>query len=225
VSLPDKPGTDGGAEITLTVPFEVNPGPVLSGSGTGPTVPLYRMPVVAVTNGKTIVCDNQRLPFPTGFVRHAECFDLFEYVIDDQRLLAEVARILTPGAPIWIAVPNRRGLGKIDRLNAYRYLRDTTGRGSPMPSLAEVGWRRHYTPVELTAMLMEAGFREIVIRTVGAWIGDASSFGVSLSRETVEGRSEDAVKRIRGKSQAISRSIRIPTNLGARIVASAVRSY
>jgi SAM-dependent methyltransferase len=224
VRLRDKPRVDSGAQLALTVPSEVNPGPVLSGSANSPTVPLYRMPVIAVTHAEIIVCDNRRLPLPTGSVQLAECFDVFEYVIDDQRLLAEVARILSPGGVVRIAIPNRHGLGRFDRLNAFRYLRDTTGRGSPEPALAEVGWRRHYVPLELTEMLTEEGFRDIDIQTVGIGIDDDGLSGVSLSSDMNRQTCADAVLRISGKSRSIFGASRLPLNLGARIVASAIRA-
>jgi SAM-dependent methyltransferase len=204
--------------VTFSVLSPHTPGPVLVPSRHSQTVPLYRLPVVAELGGLPIVCDNLRLPFRTGSLGSISCEAALEYLIDDRALLDEVARILAVGGRLALAVPNALGLGRLDGLNAARYLRDITGRGKPAAELIEAGWRRHYRPDELQMMLNQAGFGNIRIASTGTGIQEirafagairGSRFGRESARVTCHANPED----MQG----------VPAHLGARIVATAVQ--
>jgi SAM-dependent methyltransferase len=183
-------------------------------------VPLYRLPLVARTGGDRIICDNARLPFATRSFHHAVCANAFEYVIDDQQLMTEIARILAPGARVEVAVPHRHGLGRLDGLNAYRYLRDATGRGAPVQLLTEIGWRRHYDIDELESMMTKAGFSEVNVRTVGLGLHEIGALAAALNGGEPATRAQDSS----ANRWPAAGSIRIPANLGAQLVVTAIRS-
>jgi SAM-dependent methyltransferase len=183
------------------------------------TVPLYRLPVVTCIGNAEAIADSRRLPFATGLASRVVCVDTLEYVIDDQQLLEELARIMTPGGRVELAVPNARGFGRLDGLNSYRYLRDTTERGVPVELLVEVGWRRHYHAGELESMMMHAGFRDVAIRSVGMGFAELRAFGAALVGRMAVGEVETP----QPVSSATTRVTRVPANLGARLVATAYR--
>jgi len=202
------------ASITLTVPSPANPVPVRVSPGVRPAVPLQRQLLVATIGSEFVICDNQQLPLPDGSIQRLRCVGMFEFVMDDQLLMREAARILAAGARIEITVPNARGLGRLDWLNALRYLRDTSGCGGPIPKLAEIGWRRHYAPAELAEMMVRAGFQNIRIQRVGL-----GPLELRMFRNGMIGR----LARRRTPTSHLLGNFSIAAILGARIVATATR--
>ena len=93
------------------------------------------------------------LPFRDGMFAVAVLLDALEHVFDDRRGLVEVARVLRPGGRILLRVPAAGALAGLDALNAYRYLHETSGRGSSPPEVDDVGWRRQYRRAELVSLL------------------------------------------------------------------------
>jgi hypothetical protein len=152
----------------------------------GQDSPLYRAPAVAIIGGRTITCQKTRLPFRSAALEHMRIERLLEYAIDDQALIAEVARVLAPGAGLSLSVPNTRGVGRLDWRNIHRYAADVTGRLELLPELAESGWRRHYTAGEIASLLGEFGFRQIITRSTvrGRTTG---AFGNTLQTTAVLG--------------------------------------
>lgn len=179
---------------------------------------------MAVLDGHAVICDNRQLPFRSGSNLSLRCIEAFEYVIDDQLLMCEVARILAPGGSIAITVPNTHGLGRFDGLNAYRYLRDTRGRGHLTADLAETGWRRHYAPRELSDMMRHAGLQQVTIQSEGWGLQEIGTFAGALlgrlpGRAALHSPSEQPASTGRP-----GRHLSVPAQLGSRILATAIRS-
>ena len=207
----------------LTVLSEVNPGPVRVPSSPAQAVPLCRLPLVAIVGQGHVLCDSRLLPFRSGSIRRLRCSGAFEYLIDDELLMLEAARVLAPGARIEITAPNTRGLGRLDGLNAFRYVRDTMRRGAAASELAEVGWRRHYSAAELTGMMVRAGFQSITVQTAGVGLREFVRFGDALIQSLGGKTANAAFGQCRITNQAGGQLL-IPAKLGASIVASGIRS-
>ena len=135
----------------------------------------------------------------------------------------EVARILAPGAPIEITVPNARGMGRLDELNMFRYLHDTSGRSGPSSKLAEVGWRRHYDDAELTTMMIRAGFKGLRTQAVGLGLREPRVFRDAIIGPLAKRRSPFGRFGTDDATGHVDRRFTVLAQLGAHIVATATR--
>ncbi|MBI4567164.1 MAG: methyltransferase domain-containing protein [Planctomycetes bacterium] len=55
--------------------------------------------------GADFISDAGRLPFPAAGVGAAICVSVLEHAVDPAAILRELARVLRPGAPLYISVP------------------------------------------------------------------------------------------------------------------------
>ena len=94
--------------------------------------------------------------------------DALEYALDDAARLAEAARLVRPGGRLILRVPRQTPLAWLDARNIYRYLTEATGRGTPLPEMRRVGFRRRYAPEEITTLVESVGLR-VRGRRLGGW--------------------------------------------------------
>lgn len=88
------------------------------------------------------------LPLPDqyrGWATHAVCAEVLEHLDDPERALGHVLPWLAPGGRLVVTVP-----------------------GGPMSAFDKhIGHRRHYTRVDLAALLRRAGFDDVHVRGAG----------------------------------------------------------
>lgn len=101
----------------------------------------------ALEENPVVLGDLQRLELPDASFDGAVCAEVLEHLDDDAAALAQLHRVLRPGAPLLVTVP----------AGPYRY--DWTDHWA--------GHRRRYTPEGLAARLTEAGFDGIDVRAWG----------------------------------------------------------
>jgi hypothetical protein len=99
--------------------------------------------------------------------------------VREEEALAEAARVLRPGGTLLLRVPANGRMAWLDGYNAYRYLRDITRRGTLLPEIRGIGWRRHYGRDDLTGLLAPH-FRVRTMRASGIGLSDAVRLGLSL---------------------------------------------
>lgn len=92
-------------------------------------------------------------PFADASFDAVLLLDELALTVREEEALAEAARVLRPRGALLLRVPASGRLAWLDGFNAYRYLRETTRRGQPLPEVAGVGWRRHYPRQDLRALL------------------------------------------------------------------------
>lgn len=100
-------------------------------------------------------------------------YDQLAHVVDDEAAIAEAARVLRPGGRLLVRVPRAGPLAWLDAFNLYRYLRDLTKRGLPLPETRGIGWRRHYPRRDLALMLGDH-FQVMAVTTEGIGLSDAA---------------------------------------------------
>lgn len=178
-------------------------------------MPLYRLPVTGTIDSNLFVTSSDALPLRDGSISQLELAPLLEFILNETALLNECHRVLRPGGFLSGTVPNATGFGSIDTINLLRYARDVIKRGPPLPELAESGWRRHFSAVELFALLMETGFTEVKIAAIGA-VGPEINVGRRLARRWVKGGQFQALEET--FSSGCSSCHGLPTFLAARLL-------
>jgi SAM-dependent methyltransferase len=118
-------------------------------------------------------------PFPDAAYDAVLLLDELALTVQEEEALAEAARVLRPGGILLLRVPAAGRLAWLDGFNAYRYLRETSRRGRSLPGVEGVGWRRHYPPAELEALL-RPHFHLRAMRGSGVGIADAARLGLLL---------------------------------------------
>jgi SAM-dependent methyltransferase len=118
-------------------------------------------------------------PFPDAVFDAVILLDELALTVREEEALAEAARVLRPGGVLLLRVPAAGALAWLDGFNAYRYLRETTRRGKPLPEVAGVGWRRHYPRDDLRELL-RPHFRVQDVRAVGIGLSDAARLGLLI---------------------------------------------
>lgn len=108
-----------------------------------------------------------------------------EFVHDDRHLIREAARVLRPGGHLIAIVPAAGALAGFDAINVYRYVRELTGRGGIPPETLPVGWRRHYTDDDLTAIFANTPFADRTISRGGWAAGEAPLLAGMLATRTL----------------------------------------
>lgn len=116
-------------------------------------------------------------PFPDAAFDAVILLDELALTVREEEALAEAARVLRPGGTLLLRVPAAGALAWLDGFNAYRYLRETTHRGKPLPEVAGVGWRRHYPRDDLRELL-RPHFHVRAMRTAGIGLSDAARLGL-----------------------------------------------
>jgi SAM-dependent methyltransferase len=119
-------------------------------------------------------------PFPDAAYDAVVFLDELALTMRDEEALAEAARVLRPGGTLLLRVPASGRLAWLDGYNAYRYVRDITRRGTLLPEVKGVGWRRHYGRDDLKRLLAPC-FRVRSMRGSGLGLSDAARLGLSLA--------------------------------------------
>jgi len=140
----------------------------------------------------------ERLPFPADAFDVICCCDVLEHVADVSAVLAEIARVLTPGGVFFYDTINRTGKSK---LVAIKLMQEWSWSRIMPPGLHD--WDLFIKPEELAASLRQAGLdpRELVgmvpgihplglIKAVWDWKTGKISFG-ELGRRVRFKESED----------------------------------
>jgi SAM-dependent methyltransferase len=94
------------------------------------------------------VCPAEALPFKAASFDAVSSIAVLEHVVEHERAMAEIARVLKPGGRAYVAVPHSYAktpflLGLLNRINDRR-----------------VGHLRHYSREDLLRVLEGAGLRE-----------------------------------------------------------------
>jgi SAM-dependent methyltransferase len=119
-------------------------------------------------------------PFPDEAFAAVILLDELALTVREEEALAEAARVLRPGGVLLLRVPGAGPLAWLDGYNGYRYVRDISKRGRPLPAMSGVGWRRHYGPDDLRALL-GSHFRIRDLRGVGLGLTEATRLGLHLA--------------------------------------------
>jgi SAM-dependent methyltransferase len=116
--------------------------------------------------------EKPRLDLPDGSQDSVVADLSLSRVIDEQAWLAELARLISPGGTLALALPASGPLAWYDTLNTYRYVCDIIGRGNAPDATFPTGWNRHYSEDDATTMLIDAGFTGIRIERVGLGLAE-----------------------------------------------------
>lgn len=102
-----------------------------------------------------VVCPAESLPFEDDAFACASAVALLEHVDDDRVALAELFRVVRPGAPVWVTVPH-----------AYRYMPPPVW---PVYWLHDrrIGHKRHYSDRSLRAAFASVGFEHVDTQFTG----------------------------------------------------------
>ena len=150
--------------------------------------------------------------------------DVIEHVLDEEHWLAELARITRPGGRLAMSVPASGPLAWLDALNLYRYLVETTHRGTAPRQTLPIGWHRHYRRSDLAALLSGAGFEPIRIHRVGTGLAEAPSLAGQITLDWLLGlpNAEQRIRRARAPLDRLDRRLRTGP-FGTWLIAEAVR--
>ena len=119
-------------------------------------------------------------PFPDGAFDAVVLLDQLALTVREEEALAEAARVLRPGGVLLLRVPVAGPLAWLDGYNGYRYVRDITRRGQPLPETRGVGWRRHYGEGDVRGLLLPH-FRIRALRGAGIGLTEATRLGLNLA--------------------------------------------
>lgn len=159
-----------------------------------------RIPVIAVTlrteRGGSVNEQHTRIsagaPSPnlSSFGRASEiiALDVLEHTRDEERWLAALAAVASPGARLRMRVPRQGPLTWLDGLNAYRYLQDVTDHGRAPRETRPIGWHRSYTEPEIIAMVDAAGFRVDQIERTGLNLSEPPRLATLVVGDWILGR-------------------------------------
>lgn len=125
--------------------------------------------------------------------------DELAVTVREEEALAEAARVVRPGGILVLRVPAAGRIAWLDGFNAYRYVRDISRRGRPLPETAGVGWRRHYARRDLRDLL-RPHFRVRAMRASGIGLSDAARLALMLFWRWLlcSPRGEAAIRRVPG---------------------------
>lgn len=119
-------------------------------------------------------------PFPDASFDAVILLDELALTVREEEALAEAARVLRPGGILLLRLPAAGPLAWLDGFNAYRYLRETTRRGKPLPEVEGVGWRRHYPRADVR-QLLRPYFQVRAMRGVGLGLSEAARLALLVS--------------------------------------------
>lgn len=102
-----------------------------------------------------LVGAGEAIPLAGGAFDLVTCCDVLEHVVDANRVIAEIARVLRPGGVFFFDTINRTWLSRLVVIGALQEWRPT--RLAP-PNLHD--WRLFITPRELRALLRRHGLAE-----------------------------------------------------------------
>ncbi len=118
-------------------------------------------------------------PFSDASYDAVVLLDELALTVREEEALAEAARVLRPGGTLLLRVPASGPLAWLDGYNAYRYVRDVTRRGTLLPEVKGIGWRRHYRRDDLRGLLAPH-FRVQAMRASGIALSEAARLALSL---------------------------------------------
>jgi SAM-dependent methyltransferase len=114
--------------------------------------------VLATQRRETVVADMRNLPFATGEFDGAIAVHSIEHVPDPGSALAEIARVLKPGATAVLVTPNRLTFARPDEIiDPYHYVEYDPR------ELASLG-RLYFGSVEIAGIVGSERYRAIVAR-------------------------------------------------------------
>lgn len=116
------------------------------GAGTGAHGRSVGAVTVDLRGRPDVLADARALPFRTGSIDTVLCFDMLEHVHEEQAVLAEIKRILTPAGRLILSVPNSETpwRARLRRAGLFAF--------------SDPDHKREYTSADLTAALKRAGF-------------------------------------------------------------------
>lgn len=158
-----------------TCHLEVAPGlrPRLPVDGTAfVDISMHALTKLAVGSGRPVMASIGRLPFADGTFDLLCALDIIEHVDDDQRAMAELARVATIGATLLLSTP----------LHPEMW--------TPFDDF--VGHRRRYEPTQIQALLLHHGF--IIERSAVFGMKSRSSLLLDLGMWFLQHRREQAMK-------------------------------
>ena len=142
-------------------------------------------------------------PFPDGAFDAVVLLDQLALTVREEEALAEAARVLRPGGVLLLRVPATGPLAWLDGYNGYRYVRDITRRGQPLPDTRGVGWRRHYGEGDVRDLLLPH-FRIRALHGAGIGLTEATRLGLNLAWRWAL-RSERGEEAIRAATERAAR--------------------
>lgn len=165
-----------------------------------------------------------RLPYADERFDTVVALDVLEHVLDEERWLAELARITRPGGRLTLRVPATGPLSWLDALNIYRYVVEISNRGTAPRQTQPIGWHRHYSHRELAAMLSAASFRPISAHHAGTGLDEIPGIAGLMTLDWLLGlrNAERKVHRARARLQRLDDKLRIGP-IGTELIIEAVR--
>ncbi len=166
-----------------------------------------------------------RLPYADGRFDRIVAHDVIEHVLDEERWLAELARVSRPGGRLTLRVPATGPRAGLDALNLYRYLVETSHRGTAPRITQPIGWHRHYGWKELSMMLVAAGFQPMTMRRRGTGLEELPALAGLIVLDWLLGLrgAERLVHRARAKLTRLGEKLP-PGRLGTQLIVEAVRA-
>jgi len=116
--------------------------------------------------GQYVVADAACLPFPDHTFSHIIASEVLEHLPDDEKALAEIARVAKPGGVLIVTFPHRRFYFAHDD----RY----------------VGHHRRYETADMVRLLDRAGFTPVSIRKVLGPLEKITMWSVTLCASALE---------------------------------------
>lgn len=165
-----------------------------------------------------------RLPYADARFATIVALDVMEHVLDEECWLAELARITRPGGRLTLRVPATGPLSWLDALNIYRYVVEMSGRGTAPRQTQPIGWHRHYSRRDLTALLTAAGFRPLTARKLGAGMDEIPALAGLVTLDWLLGRPNAERTALRTSAKLRRWDDKLPVGrLGTKLVMEAVR--
>ena len=116
--------------------------------------------------GQYVVADAARLPFPDHTFSHVIASEVLEHLPDDNKALAEIARVTKPGGALIVTFPHRR----------FYFAHDDRF----------VGHYRRYEIADMVHLIDRAGFTPVFIRKVMGPLEKITMWGVTLGASALE---------------------------------------
>ncbi len=116
--------------------------------------------------GQYVVADATRLPFPDHTFSHVIASEVLEHLPDDNKALAEIARVTKPGGALIVTFPHRR----------FYFAHDDRF----------VGHCRRYEIADMVHLIDRAGFTPVFIRKVLGPLEKITMWGVTLGASALE---------------------------------------
>lgn len=124
----------------------------------------------SLSNLSYLLYDGRRLPFPDETFDNAVSFEVLEHTVDDRQALAEVHRVMRPGAVLTMSVPNKWYLMETHgfdlRPRAVKWNRVPLLSWLPTPIHERYACARIYTRRRILGLLETSGFEVVEHRYI-----------------------------------------------------------